>query len=387
MRQPIYRGLLLACLCTVGCDDDDNNDQPQELTVATYNMGLLNSVGFVQQRAPLAIQAASELDVDVLCVQEVWEQEHWDELVAAQSEVRPHTLRLPAEPGAMGMCSPDTFNPLEACAQEKCSGAADLTTCVTSMCAEEVAELEGGCISCLLENVGSGDFVQIRAACVGGEAGESPNERSYVSGGSYGIGLLSSREFAETDELRLDASTVRRGVLYARIDDKAFGSVHVFCTHLAAILDGVRYEGSYGDWEAENAAHVEELIAWVDEKAGRDGKVIVLGDLNTGPAGDGIQPSVPDNYALLPEAGFANPFLSGPNAACTFCTDNPLVLSEDGAAGATIDHILTRGIRGPVETERVLEDEVTIEVSTESGTSTETVALSDHYGLVSRIRL
>ena len=128
MRQHTFKALPWMCLWIIGCDDTNSSDDQAELTVATYNLGLLNSVGFVEQRAPLAIQATAELDAEVICVQEVWEQAHWDDLVAAQSEQRPHTLRLPDEPGAMGMCSPDAFNPLEICAQAACSDTPDLTT-------------------------------------------------------------------------------------------------------------------------------------------------------------------------------------------------------------------------------------------------------------------
>jgi endonuclease/exonuclease/phosphatase family metal-dependent hydrolase len=172
------------------------------------------------------------------------------------------------------------------------------------------------------------------------------------------------------------------------LDDTPAGTVHVFCTHLAAILPGLQYEGSYGDFTGENDAHVQALIAWVDEKAKEGEKVIVLGDLNTGPAGDGIEPSVADNYARLPEAGFVNAYLDGPMAACTFCKDNPLVISGDTAVDATIDHILTRGIDEGVSIERIFDQRVKIEVpktTPDGGMSTELeereLALSDHYGL------
>jgi endonuclease/exonuclease/phosphatase family metal-dependent hydrolase len=256
--------------------------------------------------------------------------------------------------------------------------------CVIGACAAEVAALSAGCTGCLLENAPSGDFAAIRAACVGtgGTQGMLPPEqRSYVSGGSYGIGLLSAQAFAEIDQKRLDSSTVRRAILYGRLEDTALGTVHVFCTHLTAILTGLQYEGSYGDWVAENAAHVQALIDWADEKAGENGRVLLLGDLNTGPEGEGITASVPDNYALLPEAGFENAFLSGPNAACTFCDSNPLVLSDDSGKNATIDHILTRAIDAPATTERVLDELVKIQVSTDAGTEELEVGLSDHFGL------
>jgi endonuclease/exonuclease/phosphatase family metal-dependent hydrolase len=384
---PPRKLVLCTCALFLGCDDSSSDDTvTSDLTVATYNLGLLNSVGFVEQRAPLVIDAAAELDADVLCVQEVWEQKHWDALAKAQREQRPHTLRLPPDPGAQGQCDPDDFNPLQSCAEAACADADNLVACVTDSCAEEVGVLASGCTSCLLENAASADFSAIRAACVGtSEAGETG--RAYVSGGSYGIGLLSAVPFAETDEKLLDASTVRRAILYARLEDPELGTVHLFCTHLTAIQDGIRYEGSYGDWEGENAAHVEALVDFVDEKAGDDGKVIVLGDLNTGPAGKDISASVPENYAKLPEAGFENAFLSGANAACTYCSENTLVVSDDAAADATIDHILTRNVED-VSVERIFDAAVEIEIPAEDGeTTTRSLNLSDHYGLSAVVRL
>lgn len=367
------------------------SDAGAGLSVATFNLGLLNSVGFVPERAPLAIDATAKLAADLFCVQEVWEQANWDALAAAHHDKRPYSLHLAPNPGAVGMCSPDDFNPLQACAQQACAQAANLVTCVTEHCGSIVATLATSCTGCLVQHAASGDFDAIRAACVGAVSDAGTPERSYVSGGSYGIGLLSAQPFAASDQKLLDASTVRRAILYGRLDDTPVGTVHVFCTHLTAILTGLKYEGSYGDFAGENAAHVQTLIDWVHEKAGEGAQVLVLGDLNTGPASGAIAGSVPENYAKLPQAGFADPFLTGPQAACTFCKDNPLVLSDDPAANATIDHILTRGISKPVSVSRVFDTLVEIDVPStgqdagaiDGGLTTQkrTVGLSDHYGL------
>lgn len=392
-----------ACLALAGCDDDTDGTstadagQPDAgtesaLTATTYNLGLLSSVGYATQRAPLAIQATAALDTDVQCVQEVWEKAHWDMLVDASRAKRPHTLRLPDAPGATGMCSPDEFNPLETCAAAACANAPSLIPCTLANCAQWVAALGASCIPCLTTSADAGQsLAQIRASCVGAgtATGSTPETRAYLSGGSYGIGLLSAKPFAATETKSLDSSTVRRGILYGRLDDTQLGTVHVFCTHLSAILTGIKYEGSYTDWPGENAAHVQALIDYVREKAGSDGKVLVLGDLNTGPAGAGIEPSVPASYAKLPAAGFADPFLTGPNAACTYCRDNPLVAGDDSAANATIDHILVRGISQSTDVTRVLDQPVEIDVPSaqDAGTTTEkrTLRLSDHYGLHARV--
>ena len=175
---------------------------------------------------------------------------------------------------------------------------------------------------------------------------------------------------------------MRRGILYARIDDVAVGSLHVFCTHLSAIQSGLKYDGSYGDWDGENARHVEDLIGFVAEKVPANGKVLILGDLNTSPAAAGVSPSVPANYAKFAPAGFADPFLVGPNAACTFCNDNPLVSASDTGVDATLDHILTRGLDKRVLVTRRLDQQIELDVPVPGGGSEKRQsALSDHYAL------
>lgn len=385
MRREVRAFGVAALSIVLSCGDDDGETgtHTATLTAATYNLGLLDSVGYVDQRTPLAIDATTKLDADVLCVQEVWQQAHWDALVAAEASTRPHTLRLPADPGAMGQCSADEFTPVQQCAQATCAGQPpeSLVTCVTSNCPTEVGALGSGCITCLLGNTSSGSFDATRAACVG-NASAGASGRSYVEGGSYGIGLLSKKPFAATEQRLLNASTVRRGILYARIDDAALGSLHVFCTHLSAIQSGLKYDGSYGDWDGENAKHVEDLIAFVRDKVPANGKVLVLGDLNTSPAAAGISPSVPANYAKFAPAGFADPFLAGPNAACTFCNDNPLVNASDSGAGAMLDHILTRGLDKRVSVTRQLDQRIEIDVPVPGGGSEKRQsALSDHYAL------
>ncbi|HVU05489.1 MAG TPA: endonuclease/exonuclease/phosphatase family protein [Polyangiaceae bacterium] len=367
------------------------------LRVATYNAGLLDSVGYVSERLPLVTEGLSNLDADVLCVQEFWREEHWDGLVAANESTRSNVLHLDPRPGVTGKCSPDEFLPLRSCAATRCSGAgpSDLVSCTTTECPAEVAALSGTCITCLLDNATSGDLDVIAAQCLGtangGDAGAiSPDERAYLVGGSFGIGLLSRFPFLETGHLELDSSTNRRAILYAKLDAPSLGDPSVFCTHLAPIEHGVKYEGSYGSWEGENHAHVKALIDWVDDEQGATGPVLVLGDLNTGPAGTAIAPSVPDDYALLPAAGFADPFLGGPSAACTFCVENPLVDPTDAAADADIDHILTRRVAAVPSVDRLFTDPVTVTVggvgdggAGDAGSGRERqIRRSDHYGLL-----
>src|SRR5690606_28432615 len=165
-------------------------------------------------------------------------------------------------------------------------------------------------------------------------------------------------------------------VIYARVDTDRVGPVHVFCTHLTAIFDDIPFPVAGGSWEAEQRAQIEEMLAFIDDKTDDDDRVIVLGDLNTGPAFAGVEAEEPANYALFTNAGFRDPFLDDADVAdCTFCASNPLV--SDTSASVAIDHILIRGLDTDGTVSRFLTQPVDVDVD---GTAT-TVAFSDHYGV------
>jgi endonuclease/exonuclease/phosphatase family metal-dependent hydrolase len=358
------------------------------LRIATFNAGLLDTVGWVPERRPLVNDAIAELAADVLCVQEVWLDEDWDALVEANDGVRDHVERIEPLPGVPGLCTPEEFQPLRACSELMCpdAGPSDLSTCTISMCEPEVLALSGACGACLIDNGATGDLDMIEAACLGSGGGSdgpvAPEDRSYFLGGAFGIGLLSKLPLNDVDTIVLDSSTSRRGIIYASIDVPELGEIGLFCTHLSAVLNGVRYEGSFDDWEGENTAHVAALLEWVDEKTDDGDKVVVLGDLNTGPAvsSKDIVAEVPESYAQLPEADYEDPFLDGPNADCTFCSSNPLVHEEDTGVGGLIDHIMVRGFDTEITADRILDGLLPVESDADSGVPDE-LPLSDHYGV------
>lgn len=400
---------LFAALWMLACGDDDGSTAPdsgisdsgtdsgadsgppaeEALTIATFNAGLLDTVGYVPERRPLLTEALGEFAADVLCMQEVWQDEDWNAVVEANADVREHAFRLEPLPGVAGDCSPEELLPLRECSELMCPGAgpSDLFSCTVAMCNPEVSNLSGACSSCLVDNGASGDLDVIEAACLGSGSGDDgpvpPEERSYLLGGAFGVGLLSKLPLNNPDTLVLDSSTTRRGVLYASIDVPELGEVALFCTHLSAVLVGVRYEGSYGDWEGENTAQLEALLDWVDEKTEPGAKVIVLGDLNTGPAvsSKDIVAEVPESYEQLADYDYTDPFLDGPNADCTFCSINPLVIPGDTGIGGMIDHIMVRGFDGDVSVERIFDELLPVEGGGEDAGAPDELSLSDHFGL------
>ncbi|HEX9258812.1 MAG TPA: endonuclease/exonuclease/phosphatase family protein, partial [Acidimicrobiales bacterium] len=127
-----------------------------------------------------------------------------------------------------------------------------------------------------------------------------------------------------------------------------------------------------GSWQAEQRSQIDRLVALIAEKAPAGAPVVVLGDLNAGPALSGIAGEAPENYAVLPASGLAVPYVDAPAPECTFCADNPLVGGADDDQSVLIDHVMVRGLRS-TGVDRVLDQPVLI------GTSES--RLSDHYGV------
>lgn len=365
--------------------------EPGPFRIASFNAGL--AVGYLphaEERAPLVIDALAHAPADLLCVQEFWLDAHWQALLAAASPRLPHAYRLAptADAGAGGFCPRLELTPLVACARQHCAGVApgNLGGCALQHCVDVARQLSTGCLNCLMRNP-VGTLESIAAACsapdaappAAGRPPRGPRREAEVLayGGSFGTGLLSRVPFLETDALVFDATLNPRAALYAKLRPAALGDLHVVCTHLTPALAtplGGRPPS------AEQREQVERLVAWVEQKAGRT-PVVLVGDLNTGPqAGATVEAVLPQHYRMFLEAGFRNPYASGPGPSCTFCSSNPLNGGTAGR-GALIDHILLRDHAGGATVEPFLREPAELEVGGRKVRS----AYSDHYGLIASL--
>jgi endonuclease/exonuclease/phosphatase family metal-dependent hydrolase len=370
-------------LALAGCGDDTPS---AELRAATYNAGL--APGFVdhtEARAPITTAELADHDFDVLCVQEYFVPAHWQALVQATADRYQDSLYLepmPEDDGAgddedEGACTEEETDPLVACVQEHCADVSndELTDCALNECAEEVDALSGGCLACVAANLGQ-SIDDIITACAEGSG-------TYAYDGSFGIGLLTASPMADKDSIVMDSNLTRRGVLYGRMSDEEFGDVHLFCTHLSPVFSSVPFPGD-GSWEQEQIDQIEALLAFVGEKVGEGEPVLVLGDLNTGPAAGGVAAEQPEHYARFEAAGFLNPYTAGDAAECTFCADNLLVGGgADHEDSGIIDHVLVRGLDtgASYQAARFMTETIDIEVDGE----TVTTQYSDHYGVLVEI--
>lgn len=360
------------------------------LRVATYNAGLAVGVlPHAAERAAPVVQALAALPADLICVQEVWLESHWRELAAAATPRLTHALRPPPARQSITRCTDREARPVLRCVQQHCGGTSEagLAPCAVRHCGHLVTSLSGACTECLTRDpLRSLAKVTSECAPAGLQLPAAPTTggATYVYGGSYGIGLLTNLDVVEEDFLRFESEQLARGALYARLrPPRTSTDLHVFCTHLTPDSRSVAYPARAGSWKSEHARQVRELRAWIGQKAGTTAPVLLLGDLNTGPAlaGAKVGARVPEQYASFAELGFLNPYLDGSNAAqCSFCRANTLNGGR-GLGGSLIDHILVRGPLRALGIARVLDEPLELEVGGERLRS----HLSDHFGLAATV--
>ncbi len=383
-----FAGLVLAAACSDGDGKDDgtaDGGAGNQVVVGTYNAGLaLSFVKYTLERSPAIVDAMKNQQFDVLCLQEVWRQGDWDALARALPGL-PNQTRREAEPSATGpSCIAVELDPLQACAETSCGTvpASELTQCVLDFCQTEVDGVTGNCLNCLVENIGTGDFAQIRSACeiVGGMADAGTGSPGFAFGGSFGTGILSKFPFAEVDSRVLESTSTRRNVNYARISASPVGELDVFCTHLTADLTQVPYSGTFGSWAEEQSLQIDAMLAFVEQKSGDSGTIVMMGDFNTGPAVGNATADLPDNYAKLIAGGFDNPYAAQSDAACSFCASNQLIGGADPVmdSGVLIDHVLLRRFSGSAAGEQFLREAVELDTDADGLVTT---SYSDHYGL------
>ena len=325
------------------------------ITALTYNAGL--AVGFVpgsEERAEATVAAALSEGADVTCLQEVWLPEHVA-LIEGGHLLIPEAQQ---ETGSGPACTEGEVDDLTDCLDENCSEATcadELVDCVFEKCLFPFLALDSVCQGCVMANVGGDDADAITSTC-------EQETTGYAYGGSFGTALVSEWPLLETNELVLDSTTNRRGVLHARMDGP-LGEVDVYCTHLSAIFSLIPYPRETGSWEEEQIAQIGSLRAWIDETSTTD-TVLLMGDFNNGPDEHA------SNFAELSE-GWDRTY----RGDCTYCADNPL--NSEDSEDRVIDHVLTHGFKGDATGTRVLDEGFEIE----SCGNPREGAHSDHYGV------
>lgn len=375
MRNPSAFLVLSSVVSLWACGSDDPVVTDEVFTAITYNAGFAEGfVDYAKERVAPTSTAMGKAEPTVMCAQEVWLVDQVAAVKEATMGTLPNAIFLDPAPEKVTRtaCVGAETDALLSCVETKCADKLDSPTlvgCVLGSCGDEYGGVLPDCKTCLNANVGK-KYSEIKEQCT-----TETEQDVYTYGGSFGIGLMTSATVLEQDDILFDSHANRRGAIYAKLDTSE-GEVHAFCTHLSAVFTDIPYPEATGSWAAEQAVQITELLAWVGEKAGADGKVLLMGDMNTGPKGNSYVAEVPENYTQLLSTGLSNVYIQDGSEACTFCEDNLLVEdSADDDTSVVIDHLLVRGLTGTAE--RVLDGTIVIE---SEGKEVET-SLSDHYGL------
>jgi endonuclease/exonuclease/phosphatase family metal-dependent hydrolase len=346
-----------------GCGSTDDGSGPAEdrgFTLVTFNTALgVGLAPYPDERLGVIARDLGTLGADVVCLQEVWQLQQTQLLAAAASADFPYayySVAAVGDPTGVPPCTDADTAALASCLAQSCAGLTGdaAAQCAVNACSAVFATVSTSCQQCVAANQSTDLDVLLTTCGSSGTAAEYQDQN--------GLLLLSRLPLAAQDTLVLESSLGDRGVLSAQVQSDQLGLVNVLCTHLAATLPDVPYDGQYTSWAGERAVQIDALVAYAADRQ----PVALLGDMNCGPDED------PAGFARFAAAGYADPYAG----ACTWCTSNPMT---GGGADAILDHVLLRGLPADVapEARRVLDDQVSIEVD---GSSLETYR-SDHFGV------
>lgn len=392
--------LLLTALLLSACADNDNNNKKDSLTVTSYNMGLAQSfVPYTAERLPVNEVLVEDFNSDIICLQEIWSDDQVDAISNALSETFPY--QYIAEPEQIftegAACTNAEVAGLANCANSQCPGLSggDLVDCVlkNSQCSSFFNALPPTCSSAVINNaLLPGVTIDVLVDLVTQSSG------TFAYEGSLGLILASRYELTNTEfqDFINNSSINHRGALYAEIEVN--NQTHVIgCTHPTANLSAtIDYpaSGNFGSWEAENYFMQEQMIAFVNNKAG-DKPIFFAGDFNCSiaNASNEVDADFSDNCQLWLDDGFVDP--AAEQLPCSFCSDENLILIEEQSSGGgggdgnqLLDHIFIKNVANSNEitAERVFDDPVEIQsLDPEQELSLEDSPLtthpSDHFGV------
>jgi endonuclease/exonuclease/phosphatase family metal-dependent hydrolase len=309
----------------------------------------------------------------VVCLQEVWQPEDIERLVAASGGTFPHSLRSVRQTGGGGAACTDTeANLLSQCLMANCADVErdGLPLCAIANCAEAFTQVSMGCQQCIAANQSATDVENLATLCSADRGAASYADQT-------GLVILSKLPLTDLGYFAFESSLGDRGLLSARVSTDFLGDVDLHCTHLAATLSEVPYTGAYGSWQGERLRQIDQMLERVSS-VGVGGATILLGDMNCGPETPSARAASPDAFERFGMAGYLAPYAEA-DGRCTFCGNNPLNgLSSDPEEGALIDHVLLSAVGDESrEVDRVLDEPLAIDVD---GEPVDT-AFSDHYGV------
>jgi len=330
----------------------------QDLHLTTYNVGLVDAVGMVEQRRQPLVDALAADPSDVLCLQEVWSEDDAKRLIDGLSEVYPFSFYevTESDDSEWFSCTLDILDllSLNSCVSDHCSDIS-LFECIGDPCKSAYDELDKECQLCLAANADS-PFL-----CATWKAATVANE------GHNGLLLMSRMPIEDPVYTDLGAQLLNRGLITATVKD-----FQVQCTHMSTDIPWLPFPDGHevDSWVAEHRMQIDKIR----DVAGSEQCTILMGDLNAGPASEGVSGELEENFAAFAEEGYLEGEWESP--PCTHCAENPLV---GGEHSVRLDHVMLKNDcpAYEIDYQRVYDEPLSI---VNEGRPLES-RLSDHYGV------
>jgi endonuclease/exonuclease/phosphatase family metal-dependent hydrolase len=366
----------MACDGEQDGETSSENTEQQSITALTFNTALgVGLAPYTAERREALAEIIPDLGIDLICLQEVWTYDDVVWFKETLAEPYPHVFFAveQTDPGSL-RCTSSEADMLSSCLDENCTGLSDaaLVLCAVDACAQVFTEISADCQECIIANQTLS--LDILILSCGSEDAKTYKDQN-------GLMILSKYPFENTGMLAFDSALGDRGVLRVRIAPSEAAGIDVYCTHLAASIGESLYQGEYGSWEEERYMQAGLLLDWVEEQSRDVADVLVLGDLNCGPATADVEAEDKDTFMLFSDSGFTSPYLELGNTQCSWCADNTLV--DDDSNDVILDHVLQRTSASTplVDAGRSLTQPVEVEAAGEIIT----IHLSDHYGIFAKM--
>ena len=391
--------LIAVVLYLSACSENEHEaaESPtaESLKVTSYNMGLaLNFVSYTDERLVVNEALLADYDSDVICFQEVWLEDQVDAIKQALSSDYANIYTVQPEQifSDTAACTNEEIAGLESCAIKNCSDLTGkpLVDCTLGSCIPQLFLLPDKCLEGVMASIGIPDItIEILIEAVTQPGGIFAYE------GSLGLMLASKYELQnrEFQDFIDDSSGNHRGALYADVvlDDQT----HVVgCTHPTANLFPLKYTGKHGSWEGENHFMQQEMITFVNHKAGNS-PIFFGGDFNCSiaNASNGVDEDFAASCQLWLDDGFVDP--AADQSPCTYCANENLILIDAGSSGSwLLDHVFVKNLAtaDEIRVERVFHDPVAIEstippTELKPEDSPKMTHPSDHFGIELEIEL
>lgn len=399
MKLFLIIGLLLGPIC----------HSKEYLNLLSYNVGLAYGfVPYAKQRKPLIYKALSKTDADIVCLQELWEEQDNKDYIWRLRKAYPYSnykkLKNIRERGFGASCKrSDLFgkNKFVSCIMTTCKGKTgeEGDRCVREDCRSSLDNLaiqNPSCAQALMASVGKNKILAILSLI-------NPMWKAskFSNKGKVGTLILSKYPIVESGFLDMHeySTTVRRGILFSkiRVGQK---DILVTCNHLTANLTAsAPYIGSppykgplkfKNKWANENYFQIQKLLELSNDIStlyhSKYSQNILplfhMGDFNCSLKNEKrkIFEDFPQSCQLMLKNGYTDYTSLGLNE-CTYCSNNKLTKEKKSYI---LDHIYSKNI-SPIGSKVEIKFKELIKVR-EKRTKIQS-NLSDHFGVMVRIPL